>query len=56
MCVDDDGLVVVDTADTAAVLEQAWALEAREAGFRTRVEAGESTLMIFGIADPSGDA
>lgn len=55
VCVDDDGLVVVDAADTVAVLEQARALEAREAAFRTRVEAGESTLRIFGIANPSGD-
>jgi 4-hydroxy-4-methyl-2-oxoglutarate aldolase len=55
VCVDDDGLVVVSAADTAAVLEQARALETREAGFRTRVEAGESTLKIFGIEDPSRD-
>jgi 4-hydroxy-4-methyl-2-oxoglutarate aldolase len=55
VCVDDDGLVVVDAADTAAVLEQTIALKAREAAFRTRVEAGESTLRIFGIPHPSRD-
>jgi regulator of RNase E activity RraA len=55
VCVDDDGLVVVDAADTAAVVEQARALEAREAAFRARVDAGESTLSIFGIPDPQRD-
>jgi regulator of RNase E activity RraA len=55
VCVDDDGLVVVHAVDTAAVLEEARALEAREHSFRTRVEAGESTLRIFGIPDPQRD-
>jgi 4-hydroxy-4-methyl-2-oxoglutarate aldolase len=55
VCVDDDGLVVVRAADTAAVLDEARALEAREAAFRTRVESGEPTLKIFGIEDPSRD-
>jgi hypothetical protein len=36
-------------------LEQARALEAREAAFRARIEAGESTLRIFGITHPSRD-
>ncbi|MFZ1994523.1 MAG: hypothetical protein WAU75_10455 [Solirubrobacteraceae bacterium] len=53
VCVDDDGLVVVNAADTAAVLEQARALEAQEAAFRARVETGESTLSIFEITPPS---
>jgi regulator of RNase E activity RraA len=52
VCADDDGLVVVRAADSAAVVKEACALEAREAGLRTRVEAGESTLSIFGIEDP----
>jgi 4-hydroxy-4-methyl-2-oxoglutarate aldolase len=55
VCVDDDGLVVVGAADAATLLEQARVLEGREAAFRTRVEAGESTLEIFGIGNPSRD-
>ncbi len=55
VCVDDDGLVVVGAADAANVLEQARALEVREAAFRKRVEAGQSTLEIFGIATPPSD-
>jgi regulator of RNase E activity RraA len=53
VCVDDDGLAVVGAANSAAVLEDTRALEAREAGRRGRVVAGESTLTILGIESPT---
>jgi 4-hydroxy-4-methyl-2-oxoglutarate aldolase len=53
VCVDDDGLAVVGAANSAAVLEDTRAVEAREAGRRGRVVAGESTLTILGIESPT---
>jgi 4-hydroxy-4-methyl-2-oxoglutarate aldolase len=52
VCADDDGLAVVRAADSASVLVEAYALDAREAARRARVEAGESTLSIFGLENP----
>jgi hypothetical protein len=49
----DDGLAVVGAANSAAVLEDTRAVEAREAGRRGRVVAGESTLTILGIESPT---
>jgi 4-hydroxy-4-methyl-2-oxoglutarate aldolase len=44
---DDDGVVVVKRKDTAAILEKCKAREAKEAGTRARLEAGELGLDIY---------
>lgn len=44
---DDDGVVVVKRKDAAAILEKCKAREAKEAGTRARLEAGELGLDIY---------
>ena len=48
---DDDGLVVVPAADVGDVLAAATAIAERERGYEARLEAGETTLSILGLAD-----
>lgn len=46
---DDDGVVVVRQADAASVLEKCAAREAKEAGTRARLQAGELGLDIYNM-------
>ncbi len=48
---DDDGVVVVRRADAARVLQKSQEREAKEAGVRKRLEAGELGLDIYGFRD-----
>ena len=48
---DDDGVVVVRRGDAAEVLKKSQAREAKEAGVRKRLEAGELGLDIYGFRD-----
>lgn len=51
---DVDGVVVIPRAVEAAVLEQARAREAAEAGYLERIAAGELTLDIYGLRPAAG--
>ena len=48
---DDDGVVVVRRTDAARVLQKSQEREAKEAGVRKRLEAGELGLDIYGFRD-----
>jgi 4-hydroxy-4-methyl-2-oxoglutarate aldolase len=48
---DRDGVVVVKAADAQKTLASAAAREAKEDGIRARIEAGETTVDILGLAD-----
>ncbi len=48
---DDDGVCVVARADAAAVLAASVAREAKEAAVRTRLQAGEVGLDIYGMRE-----
>lgn len=49
ICADDDGVVVVERADAAWALEQSQARLAKEATMRSRLEAGELGVDIYGL-------
>jgi 4-hydroxy-4-methyl-2-oxoglutarate aldolase len=53
---DDDGVVVVPKARAAQVAAAAAAREAKEAGNRTRLAAGDLGLDIYGMRDPLAKA
>lgn len=48
---DDDGVVVVARTEAAAVLKKSQEREAKEAGVRARLEAGELGLDIYGMRE-----
>jgi len=48
---DDDGVVVVDRTEAKAVLEAAHQREAKEAGVRARLAAGELGLDVYGMRE-----
>lgn len=48
---DDDGVCVVPKRDAAALLDKCAAREAKEAGVRERLKAGELGLDIYGMRD-----
>ena len=48
---DDDGVVVVQTISAEAVLRQSEAREAKEAQTRTRLQAGELGLDLYGMRE-----
>ena len=48
---DDDGIVVVQRISAEAVLRQSEAREAKEAQTRTRLQAGELGLDIYGMRE-----
>lgn len=52
---DDDGVVVVERARAAAVLEASRSREEREARSRTRYQAGELGLDMLGMRQPLAD-
>jgi len=52
VCADADGVAVVGAADADAVLADARALEDREREIVARLERGETTVEIFGLAEP----
>jgi 4-hydroxy-4-methyl-2-oxoglutarate aldolase len=49
VCADDDGVVVVERAQAAWALEQSNARLAKEAATRSRLEAGELGVDIYGL-------
>jgi 4-hydroxy-4-methyl-2-oxoglutarate aldolase len=51
ICADDDGVVVVARAEAAWALEQSRGRLAKEAASRSRLEAGELGVDMYGLRD-----
>ncbi len=55
ICADDDGVVLVERAEAAAALEKSNQRLEKEAGTRTKLEAGELGLDFYGLRDKLTD-